>query len=86
VVVSSFVLWLFVVFVTTAFGRSTHSNLDGKITVFLLLAGAAAALVGRRLTALDLTGTPSRETSIARAAWIGAASITLVALVAVLAD
>jgi len=82
----AFLLWGFVTFVVTAFGQSSHKNLDGKITVCLLLVAAAATFGGRRLTGLDLDGKTPRERNVSRALWAGVALLTLVALVALVAD
>ncbi len=84
--VLAFLMWAFVTFVISAFGLSSHKNLDGKITVFLLLLAGGATLGGRWLTGFDALDKTPREGAVSRALWIGVAVTTLIALVAVVAD
>ena len=82
----AFLLWSFVTFVVSAFGLSSHHNLDGKITVCLLLLAGGATAGGRRLIGTDSSQKTPRQRSVARGLWIGVALITLVALIALVAD
>jgi hypothetical protein len=82
----AFLSWCFVMFVVSAFGQSSHKNLDGKITVFLLLVAGGGTLGGRWLAGFDAYDESPREKTASRVLWIGVAVITLIALVAVVAD
>lgn len=80
----SFVMWFLVMIAATIVGEASRKNLDGKITVALLLLAAAAAFGGRRMTRVQVGSSAG-----ARKAWwaigIGAAVLTLVTLIEVLA-
>jgi hypothetical protein len=80
----SFIMWLLVTIAATIVGEISRKNLDGKITVTLMLLAAAAAFGGRRMTRVQVG-----DNAAARKTWlaigIGAALLTLVTLIEVIA-
>jgi hypothetical protein len=84
VAVLAFIMWFLVTIAATIVGESSRKNLDGKITVALILLAAAAAFGGRWMTRVQAGGGTG-----ARKAWwaigIGAGVLTLVTLIEVIA-
>lgn len=81
-----FVLWLIVLFCATALGKSASKNMDGPITSLLLIASVASALGGRRIAGLRGAASTRRQRVVAGLLWAGAALLTFVACVEVLAS
>jgi hypothetical protein len=80
----SFVMWLLVTIAATIVGEISRKDLDGKITVTLLLLAAAAAFGGRRMTRVQVgDDVGARKTWLAIG--IGAGVLTLVTLIEVIA-
>lgn len=77
-------LWLFVLFGATALGKSASKNMDGPITLLLLIVSVAAALGGRRMAGLRGSPSSTRWRVITRLLWIGAGLLTFVACIEVL--
>jgi hypothetical protein len=86
VAVGAIVLWWLVVVCATSLGKAGSKNLDGPITLFLLIASVAAALGGRRLAALNGPALTPRRRTISQLLWAGASLITLVTVVEVLSS
>ena len=81
-----FVLWLFVVFCATALGKSVSKNMDGPITLLLLITSVASALGGRRMAGLRGPASSTRQRVITRLLWVGGGLLTFVACIEVLAS
>src|SRR5208337_5619923 len=73
------VVWLLVLFCATALGKAASKNIDGPITVVLLIVSIAAALVGRRMAGLPVQASTSRWRLTAQLLWVGAGLLTFVA-------
>jgi hypothetical protein len=85
VAVLAFIMWFVVTTIATIVGDSSRKNLDGAITVTLMLLAAAAAFGGWWTTRARIGGSAGTR----RAWWaiaIGAAVLTLVALIEVATD
>jgi hypothetical protein len=80
----AFIMWFVVAIAATIVGESSRKNLDGTITVMLMLLAAAAAFGGWWMTRV-----PGDRRGGTRKAWwaigIGAAVLTLVTLIEVIA-
>jgi hypothetical protein len=81
----AFVMWLVVAIAAIIVGESSRKNLDGKITVTLMLLAAAAAFGGLRMTGFRRGESTPGARKAWLAIWFGAAVFTLVALIEVIA-
>jgi hypothetical protein len=77
-------LWLATLLVSTVVGLSSSANLDGLITVGLWLFGLIPFFFGRRMTRSQHSQRDAGRRALGVLLWIGAALVTLVALLPIL--
>jgi hypothetical protein len=81
VAVGAIVLCWIVVVLATGMGKAASKDMDGPISLMLLVLSTAAGLGGRRLASLHGPAATPRGRTIARVLWAVATVLTLVALV-----
>jgi hypothetical protein len=79
----AFLTWCVVTVAATIMGEASRKNADGKITVLLLVLAGASIFGGRWLAGVRGSAGTSRARSARLVGWIGAAVLTLVALIEV---
>jgi hypothetical protein len=86
IAIAALMLWGLVVYVATAMGKAASRNVDGPITLMLLVLSLAGSLVGRRMAGLDEKAATARGRWLHRLLWTCAGLLTFAALVEILSS